>query len=313
MTSRFSLPSGACDSHLHVFGPYETFPLAAERSYEPPYAPFERLIAMLDAQALDRAVLVQPSAYGADHSALLDALRRAPQRLRGIAVLQPQDAQALSDAALDAMHAAGVRGLRFTDASAAAFKGNVGIEALPALASRLRQRGWHAQVWMGCRALLEAMPLLQAAQLPVVVDHMGRFDVQAGIKGADFVELCAALADGGAQGWLWVKLSLCRATPDFPDYAQARPFHDALVLGLKAQRAGSDNPLTVLLVEHDMDAVFRLADRISVLVQGRLIATDAPASIKRNAEVRKAYLGDELDDAHGEAHGEAHSSHGAPA
>ena len=86
-----------------------------------------------------------------------------------------------------------------------------------------------------------------------------------------------------------------------------------LVLGLKAQRAGSDNPLTVLLVEHDMDAVFRLADRISVLVQGRLIATDAPASIKRNAEVRKAYLGDELDDAHGEAHGEAHSSHGAPA
>jgi branched-chain amino acid transport system ATP-binding protein len=86
-----------------------------------------------------------------------------------------------------------------------------------------------------------------------------------------------------------------------------------LVLGLKAQRAGSDNPLTVLLVEHDMDAVFRLADRISVLVQGRLIATDAPASIKRNAEVRKAYLGDELDDAHGEAQGEAHSSHGAPA
>ena len=90
-----------------------------------------------------------------------------------------------------------------------------------------------------------------------------------------------------------------------------------LVLGLKAQRAGSDNPLTVLLVEHDMDAVFRLADRISVLVQGRLIATDAPASIKRNAEVRKAYLGDELDDAHGDAHGEAqgeaHSSHGAPA
>ena len=86
-----------------------------------------------------------------------------------------------------------------------------------------------------------------------------------------------------------------------------------LVLGLKAQRAGSDNPLTVLLVEHDMDAVFRLADRISVLVQGRLIATDAPASIKRNAEVRKAYLGDELEDAHGDAQDNAHSSHGAPA
>ncbi len=52
--------------------------------------------------------------------------------------------------------------------------------------------------------------------------------------------------------------------------------------------------VTVLLVEHDMDAVFRLADRISVLVNGRIIATGAPASIKSNDEVRKAYLGDEV-------------------
>jgi branched-chain amino acid transport system ATP-binding protein len=52
--------------------------------------------------------------------------------------------------------------------------------------------------------------------------------------------------------------------------------------------------VTVLLVEHDMDAVFRLADRISVMVNGRLIATGAPQAIKSNPEVIKAYLGDEL-------------------
>jgi branched-chain amino acid transport system ATP-binding protein len=51
--------------------------------------------------------------------------------------------------------------------------------------------------------------------------------------------------------------------------------------------------VTVLLVEHDMDAVFRLADRISVMVDGRLIATDAPERIRINPEVRRAYLGDE--------------------
>jgi len=51
--------------------------------------------------------------------------------------------------------------------------------------------------------------------------------------------------------------------------------------------------LTLLLVEHDMDAVFRLADRISVLVNGRVIASDVPERIKENPEVRRAYLGEE--------------------
>ena len=51
--------------------------------------------------------------------------------------------------------------------------------------------------------------------------------------------------------------------------------------------------LTVLLVEHDMDAVFRLADRISVLVNGRIIATDKPLEIRKNSDVIRAYLGEE--------------------
>jgi len=52
--------------------------------------------------------------------------------------------------------------------------------------------------------------------------------------------------------------------------------------------------VTVLLVEHDMDAVFRLADRISVLVAGRIVATERPEQIRSNEEVRRAYLGDEM-------------------
>ena len=61
----------------------------------------------------------------------------------------------------------------------------------------------------------------------------------------------------------------------------------ALIKRIRAQ-------VTVLLVEHDMDAVFRLADRISVMVNGRLIATGSPEETRRNEEVRRAYLGDEL-------------------
>jgi len=54
--------------------------------------------------------------------------------------------------------------------------------------------------------------------------------------------------------------------------------------------------VTIVLIEHDMDVVFNLADRISVLVYGRVVASDAPAAIRNNDDVRRSYLGDEAYD-----------------
>ena len=83
---KISLPAGACDTHAHVFGPAARFPYADDRSYTPPDAPLEAYLGMLDTLGFARGVLVQGSAHGSDNSAMLDALARQRDRLRGVAV-----------------------------------------------------------------------------------------------------------------------------------------------------------------------------------------------------------------------------------
>src|SRR6266511_5091755 len=83
---KIPLPPRACDTHAHVFGPASRFPYAEDRSYTPPDAPLEKYLRMLDTLGFARGVLVQGSAHGRDNSAMLDALKRQPERLRGVAV-----------------------------------------------------------------------------------------------------------------------------------------------------------------------------------------------------------------------------------
>src|ERR1700691_4820719 len=79
-------PPTACDTHAHVFGPSQRFPYADDRSYTPPDAPLDMYLGMLDTVGFARGVLVQGSAHGRDNSAMLDAVARHPDRLRGVAV-----------------------------------------------------------------------------------------------------------------------------------------------------------------------------------------------------------------------------------
>ncbi len=69
------LPRGSCDTHFHLFGPYQSYPLQPKRGYTPPEASLDDYRRMCGASGIERAVLVQPSIYGADVSQLLDVLR----------------------------------------------------------------------------------------------------------------------------------------------------------------------------------------------------------------------------------------------
>ena len=233
-----TLPPGACDSHAHVFGPYDRFPLAHASSYAPPLAPAALHRQMLDLVGAARGVLVQPAPYGTDASALLDAIAASEGSLRGIAVA---DASA-SEAALQALYDGGVRGLRFVEVRApngAPYAGSVGVDQLLQMAPAMRRIGLHAQLWAPVDAYAALLPQIRAAGVDVVLDHMACVKPERGVDDPAFQAVLAGVRAGG----VWVKLTLCRVSTQAPAYPDARPFHDALLAANPARMLwGSDWP-----------------------------------------------------------------------
>ena len=218
-------PPNASDTHAHVFGPAERFAYAEDRSYTPPDAPLEKYLGMLDAIGFARGVLVQGSAHGRDNSAMLDALRRQPERLRGVAVADAD----VTAATLREWHRLGVRGLRFNHffrGGQLHYRGGVPLEAARALAPVMAELGWHLQLWIDVKDLPDTVLTLKSFGLPVVIDHMGRTDARAGTNTPGFQSLLRAVG----EGWCWSKLSGAhRLSLRAPDYPDAQPFHAALV------------------------------------------------------------------------------------
>ena len=102
------MPAGTCDTHAHICGPADAFPYAERRIYTPPDSTLSDYLDLLAALHIDRAVLIQPSVYGTDNRALLDALVRHNSGLRGVAVLSAD----VTEAEVRSLDRVGVRGIR---------------------------------------------------------------------------------------------------------------------------------------------------------------------------------------------------------
>src|SRR3546814_9989996 len=83
---RKALPAGAGDTHAHVFGPFDLFPLPEGRTYTPPLATADMHAEALARLGFDRAVIIQASAYGSDNRCTLEAVARDPVARRGLGV-----------------------------------------------------------------------------------------------------------------------------------------------------------------------------------------------------------------------------------
>jgi predicted TIM-barrel fold metal-dependent hydrolase len=220
-------PPLACDCHAHIFGPAARFPYAAGRGYTPPDAPCEAYLAMLARLGLARGVCVQGNAHGYDNAAILDAVGRHPAQLRAVGITDAS----VPPERLRRWHALGMRGLRFHlfgPGRAPGYTRGVGLDVLAHFAPVMRELGWHAQFWVDWRSFPLFAPRLAsvAREIPVVIDHMLNIDAEAGTDHPSFAALLAMLA----EGICWVKLSgAYRVSAGYPDYADAMPFHAALL------------------------------------------------------------------------------------
>jgi len=213
----FRPPPGAVDAHCHVFGPGDVFPYAPERKYTPCDAPKEKLWELRDYLGFTRNVIVQATCHGADNRALVDALRNSQGRARGVATVKA----GVTDAELQALHAAGVRGVRFNFVKR--LVDTTPPETLLAIARQIQPLGWHIVIYFEAQDLPDLYDFFASLPTTVVVDHMGRPDVSQPVDGPEFELFIKLMRE---HGNFWSKVScperLSRSGP--PGYDDVVPF-----------------------------------------------------------------------------------------
>jgi predicted TIM-barrel fold metal-dependent hydrolase len=234
--ARPAVPAGACDAHLHVFGPPERYKGGPDRSYSPverALAEYERLAREL---GFDRLVLVQPSSYGTDNSCQLDALKQRPDTARAVIVIDDTvDAETLR-----AFDKSGVRAIRLNLMTPRLTDMDAARAIFEKAAARIAPFGWHIQVYADLDIVRALAPVIRTLGVPVVFDHMAGARAEAGPAAPGFDELLDLLSAGKC----WVKLSGADiVTWQNSDFSGATPFAGALIEANAAQLVwGTDWP-----------------------------------------------------------------------
>jgi predicted TIM-barrel fold metal-dependent hydrolase len=263
------------DTHAHVFE--RGLPLAQQRRYAPDYdATLDAYLAQLDAHGVSRGVLVQPSFLGTDCSYMLNALRRAPERLRGVAVIE-------RDCHIDTlteMANAGMAGIRLNLIGHADLPLHRWVSAQTL--AHVRDLKWHVEVHAEAARLERIVAPLLDAGMNVVVDHFGRPDPDVGVRDAGFRRLLE-LADTQR---VWVKISAAYRNRRLLR-SDEHDVHEAFALlkaafGVHRLMWGSDWPHTRFEANADFaDAVELIRALLPVEKERAVVLADTPARLYR--------------------------------
>jgi D-galactarolactone isomerase len=187
------LPPGTCDTHMHIYD--SRYPVAQTSLLRPPDASIDQYRRVQTDLGLQRVVVVQPTTYGLDNSCTLDAVAAFGDQARAVVVIDDRT----SDSELARLTGLGARGARFHMLPG----GAVPWEMMPAVSERIAPFGWHIQLQMNGRDLIDRMHALIALPTPVVVDHVGRYMPPVEPDDERFGALLRLLDTGRC----WVKLS----------------------------------------------------------------------------------------------------------
>lgn len=246
-------PKGACDGHVHLVAGPEDFPLWDNRVEDPAPGPnFDQWLdlyrAHLNALGCTRGVVVHSILYGSDNSVTLEALRRLGDGFKGVGLL-PDGAtaaqiEALADANISAVRLNYVHG------------GILTWQGAQEMSNMLADRGMHIQMLINAHKHIEDLSeTIMGSPVPIVIDHLGWPELEAGVGEPGFQRMCQLLADGH----IWVKLSGAYRLCDAP-YDVADPFVSALVAANPDQCLwGSDWP-HLMLANAKMPSAARLLD-----------------------------------------------------
>ncbi|HKW38951.1 MAG TPA: amidohydrolase family protein [Burkholderiales bacterium] len=271
---KLKLPAGACDTHVHVFGPGKVFPYAKGAPFTPADAPKEKLFSLHAMLGIEHCVIVQSTCHGYDNRVVADAIAAKNGDYCGVALLPPE----AGDAELKRLDSQGFCGVRFN------FMSHLGkgpsIDDAIALTPRLAKLGWHLQVHFEAALIDELAPRLRRSAVPVVIDHMGRVDASLGAGQGAFRSLLGLMRDPRFR----VKVSGSeRISRQAPPWRDARPFARALVSEFGDRCFwGSDWPHPNLAAIPDDGALVDLLSEIAPSERERkALLVDNPANFYR--------------------------------
>ena len=272
---RLEAPPGACDCHAHVFGPASRHPYSPKRGYTPPDAPFEAYRRMHEVLGIERGVLTQPSVYGTDNRAMLDAVARDPGQLRAVAAV---DADVTEDE-LRRLDEAGVRGIRINlvDPGGMPF---ASLGEFERFAGRLADLGWHVEFLVQVHEIPDLAERLRRLPTDAVVGHLGYMRTSEGLDHPAFRRFLEYVAEGRC----WVKLSGAYriTTGSHAPYPDVAPFARALVAARPDRMLwGTDwpHPICKVPMPNDADLLDLLLDWAPDEAIRRRILVDNPARL----------------------------------